>query len=168
MKAWQQELAPKVPLARNPAKQLAGGLLDRLPVIYGAGFLAPVARRWKGQFNENAKNWAFWEELPELNHNAVAGYGLPDSLRERISVVMLRSRFDHPRLQARWEVTQELLLQENVAVDVTWGQGESRLAQMLSLIHLGDYVSLYLAMLNRADPTPVLPIDLLKRRLATM
>jgi len=166
MKAWQRELTPEVPVARNPAKRLAGQLLDRLPVAYGAGFLAPVARRWKGQFNENGKNWAFWEEMPELNHNAVVGYGLPDGIRERALVLILRSPLDHPRVQARWEATQEILLQEGVMVDTTWGRGESRLAQMLSLIHFGDYVSLYLAMLNGADPTPVPPIDRLKRRLA--
>ncbi len=166
MEAWQKEILPQVPTPRNPAKRLAGQLVDRLPVVYGAGFLAPVARRWKGQFNENGKNWAFWEELPELNHNAVVGYGLPEGVRERVAVLMLRSSFDHPRIQARWEATQELLLQEGVMMDVVWGRGESRLAQMLSLIHFGDHVSLYLAMLNGADPTPVPPIDRLKQRLA--
>lgn len=166
MEAWQKEIRPQVPTPRNPAKRMAGQLVDRLPVVYGAGFLAPVARRWKGQFNENGKNWAFWEELPELNHNAVVGYGLPEGIRERVAVLMLRSSFDHPLIQARWEATQELLLQEGVMMDVVWGRGESRLAQMLSLIHFGDYVSLYLAMLNESDPTPVPPIDWLKQRLA--
>ncbi len=168
MEAWQQELVPEVPTPRNPAKRMAGQLVDRMPVVYGAGFLAPVARRWKGQFNENAKNWSFWEELPELNHNAVVGYGIPEGILERVSVILLRSSLDHPRIQARWEVTKELLLQEGVMVDEVWGRGEGRLAQMLALIHFGDYVSFYLAILNGADPTPVPPIDDLKRRLAEM
>lgn len=165
---WQRELRPETPAVRNPAKRLAGQLIGRLPVIYGAGFLAPVARRWKGQFNENAKQWAVWEEMPELNHNAVVGYGLPEGIRERVSVLMLRSPLDHPRVQARWEITKELLLQEGIAPDEIWGRGKSRLAQMLSLIHFGDWVSLYLAVLNGADPTPVTPIDYLKRRLTEM
>ncbi|MBC7228358.1 MAG: bifunctional phosphoglucose/phosphomannose isomerase [Thermoflexales bacterium] len=165
---WQRELRPETPTVRNPAKRLAGQLIGRLPVIYGAGFLAPVARRWKGQFNENAKQWAVWEEMPELNHNAVVGFGLPDPIRERVSVLMLRSALDHPRIQARWEVTKELLLQEGIAPDEIWGRGKSRLAQMLSLVHFGDYVSLYLALLNGADPTPVVTIDYLKRRLTSI
>lgn len=163
---WGWALRPETPTIRNPAKRLAGQLIGRLPVVYGAGFLAPVARRWKGQFNENAKQWAVWEEMPELNHNAVVGFGLPNEIRERVSVLMLRSPLDHPRVQARWEITKELLLQEGIAPDEIWGQGKSRLAQMLSLIHFGDYASLYLAMLNGADPTQVEPIDYLKRRLA--
>lgn len=165
---WGKELRPETPTVRNPAKRLAGQLLGRLPVVYGAGPLAPVARRWKGQFNENAKQWAFWEEMPELNHNAVVGYGIPESVRERVYVLMLRSPLDHPRVRARWEVTRELLLQEGVAMDEIWARGESRLAQMLSLIHFGDYVSLYLAVLNGVDPTPVPPIDYLKGRLSGM
>ncbi|RME33662.1 MAG: bifunctional phosphoglucose/phosphomannose isomerase, partial [Thermoflexia bacterium] len=165
---WGKDLRPETPTVRNPAKRLAGQLLGRLPVVYGAGFLAPVARRWKGQFNENAKQWAFWEEMPELNHNAVVGYGIPEGVRERAYVLMLRSLLDHPRVRARWEVTRELLLQEGVAMDEVWARGQSRLAQMLSLIHFGDYVSLYLAVLNGVDPTPVPPIDYLKGRLSGM
>lgn len=168
MRSWQKELVPEVPTENNAAKQLAWRLIDQLPVAYGAGFLAPVARRWKGQFNENSKNWAFWEELPELNHNAVVGYGLPNGIRERIVVLFLRSSLDHPRVQARWQATQELLSQEGVIVDVAWGRGKSKLAQMLSLIHFGDYASYYLSSLNLVDPTPVLPIDHLKQRLAEM
>ena len=163
---WQRELRPETPTVRNPAKRLAGQLVGRLPVVYGAGFLAPVARRWKGQFNENAKQWAVWEEMPELNHNAVVGYGLPDGVREQVYILILRSSLDHPRVRARWDVTKELLLREGIALDEFWGRGKSRLAQMLSLIHFGDYVSLYLAMLNGADPTLVGPIDYLKKRLS--
>jgi glucose/mannose-6-phosphate isomerase len=37
---------------------------------------------------------------------------------------------------------------------------------MIGLVLFGDYVSLYLAMLNRTDPTPVPTIDYLKSRLA--
>jgi len=168
LETWQQELAPKMPTKRNPAKQLALRLVDRLPVVYGAGFLGPVAQRWKGQFNENSKCWAFWEELPEIHHNAVLGYGMPDDVREEITVLMLRSPLDHPRVQARWEATEELLRQARVAQDTVWGRGESALAQMLSLIHCGDYTSLYLAVLNGVDPTAMAPIEQLKRRLAQM
>jgi len=168
VEAWQQELRPETPTVWNPAKRLAGQLIGRLPVVYGAGFLAPVARRWKSQFNENAKQWAVWEEMPELNHNAVVGYGIPAGVRDQVYVVMLCSSLDHPRVKARWQVTRELLLQEGIAPDEIRARGNSRLAQMLSLIHFGDYVSLYLAMLNGADPTPVPPIDYLKKRLAKM
>ncbi|MBN1179328.1 MAG: bifunctional phosphoglucose/phosphomannose isomerase [Anaerolineae bacterium] len=166
MTAWQQELVPGVPADHNPAKQLAWRLVDRAPVIYGAGFLAPVARRWKGQFNENSKTWSFWEELPELNHNAVVGYEMPESVTDRIAVIFLRTPLEDERIQARWEATADLLHKADVALETVWGHGTGKLAQMLSLIHFGDYVSYYLALLNRIDPTPVEAIDYLKQRLA--
>ena len=166
IEAWQAEIGPEVPTARNAAKSLAGRLADRLPVVYGAGFLAAVANRWKTQFNENGKHWAFFEVLPELHHNAVVGLGIPQTVRESVLVLMLRSNLDDPRVQVRWEVTQELLLRQRVAAETLRGRGESRLAQMLSLIHFDDYVSFYLAMLNGVDPTPVETIAFLKRRLA--
>jgi glucose/mannose-6-phosphate isomerase len=166
MEAWQVEIGPEVPTARNAAKSLAGQLSDRLPVAFGAGFLAAVANRWKTQFNENSKHWAFFGALPEFHHNTVVGLGIPPAVRERALVLMLRSNLDYPRVQVRWEVTRELLLRERVATETLQGRGESQLAQMLSLIHFGDYVSFYLAMLNGVDPTPVETIVFLKRRLA--
>ncbi len=166
MEEWQAEIGPEVPTARNAAKHLAGQIAGRLPVIYGAGFLVTVANRWKTQFNENSKHWAFFEPLPELNHNAVVGFGIPQTVRDQTIVLMLRSSLDHPRVQVRWQVTRELLLREGVAAETLPGRGESYLAQMLSLIHFGDYVSFYLAMLNGVDPTPVESIAFLKQRLA--
>ena len=73
-------LGPELPAESNPAKQMALRIYGKLPVVYGGGILAEVAGRWKGQFNENAKAWAFFEQLPELNHNAVVGYENPAEL----------------------------------------------------------------------------------------
>jgi len=166
MEEWRAEMGPEVPTAHNAAKRLAGQIAGCLPVVYGAGFLSAVANRWKTQFNENSKHWAFFEVLPELNHNAVVGFGIPRAVREQTIVLMLRSSLDHPRVQVRWEVTRELLLRKGVAAETLQGRGESRLAQMLSLSLFGDYVSFYLAMLNDVDPTPVETIAFLKQRLA--
>lgn len=166
MEAWQEQIGAAVPLARNDAKQLATEIEDRLPVVYGAGFLAAVANRWKTQLNENAKQWAFFEVLPELHHNAVVGLGIPDQIHDNSLVLMLRSQLDAQRIHQRWDATQDLLVREGVAARPVYGRGHTALAQMLSLIHFGDYVSFYVAMLNEVDPTPVETIVFLKQRLA--
>jgi glucose/mannose-6-phosphate isomerase len=166
MDAWQAEIRETAPFERNAAKQLAARLYGHLPVVYGGGYLSEVARRWKGQFNENAKNWAIFEHMPELNHNTVAGYDWPADLRQKIVVVMLRSALDHPRNQVRFAVTAEVLAQKGVACETVHARGVSPLAQVLSAVHFGDYVSYYLAMLNRTDPTPIETIAYLKTRLA--
>jgi len=166
MEALQGETGPQVPTGENPAKALAHRLHGRLVVVYGAGFMEPVANRWKTQINENSKAWATFEGMPELNHNSIVGYEHPRELRDRLAVVMLTSALDHPRTAIRFQVTRELLEERGIACEVVTARGRSRLAQMLSTIHLGDYVSFYLAALNGADPTPVEVINVLKRRLA--
>jgi glucose/mannose-6-phosphate isomerase len=155
-----------VPQAQNPAKQLASRLHNHLPVVYGAGITAEVAHRWKTQLNENSKAWAFHEVFPELNHNAVVGYQLPKELASRIVVVLLRSALLAERIQLRYRVTGKLLERAGVSYQIIDGEGESPLSQMMSLVLFGDYVSYYLAMLYKIDPSPVKAIDFLKQQLA--
>jgi len=160
------EINESIPLTSNPAKQLATNLSERLIVIYGAGIFSEVAQRWKGQMNENGKSWAFYEVFSELNHNAVVGYEFPSSMGERIMVVLLHSDLLHSRISTRYRLTAEILAKAGVRHEQIEAQGDSPLAQMMSLVLFGDWVSYYLAILNNADPTPVSTIDYLKNRLA--
>lgn len=166
MERLQSRIGVDVAEQSNPAKQLARKLEGQLPVVYGAEHLSEVARRWKCQFNENSKGWAFWEVLPELNHNAVVGYEFPPDLAKEICVLVLSSELYRPRHQTRLEVTREILEQKGIAHELIRIEGESPLAQALWTIHLGDYVSYYLAALRGVDPTPVSTIAYLKERLA--
>ncbi len=161
----RREIGAQVPTAENQAKQLALELKDRLPVIYGAGILAPVARRWKTQINENAKSWALWEEMPEFDHNTVASFGLPKPLLKQIYAIALTSPAMHSRHRLRFEISAELIAREEIAQKEVEAQGQSPLAQMVSTIQFGDYVSFYLAMLYEVDPTDIPNIKYLKKRL---
>jgi len=164
-----QELSQKINegvlLSHNPAKQLANRLYGHLAVIYAAGILSEVAHRWKTQLNENSKAWAFYEVFPELNHNAVVGYQFPPELASKIVVVLLRSALLPQRIQLRYQVTCRLLERAKVDYQIVDGEGASPLSQMMSLVLFGDYVSYYLAMLYKIDPTPVKAIDYLKEQL---
>jgi glucose/mannose-6-phosphate isomerase len=165
MRSMAAELSPDRPTATNEAKQVAVHLDGRVAVIY-AGTLAEVARRWKGQLNENAKHWAFFEALPEMNHNAVVPFEDPAHLNAGLAAVTLRSDLDHPRTELRFGAVGELL----DTYGITWrhvsARGESRLAQVLSAVYLGDFASYYVALLNQTDPTPIGPITALKLRLS--
>ncbi len=161
-----QRINEGVPLSQNPAKQLANELYGHLPVIYGAGIVSEVAHRWKTQLNENSKAWAFYEVFPELNHNAVVGYRFPKELASKVMVVLLKSDLLPQRIQLRYQITCQLLEQANVGYQIVDGNGTSPLSQMMSLVLLGDYVSYYLAILYKIDPSPVKAIDYLKEQLA--
>jgi len=154
------------PVSKNAARQLAGKLQGHLPVIYGATLLSEVAHRWKTQLNENSKAWAFYEVFPELNHNTVVGYQFPPELAEKIVVVLLRSPLLAQPIQHRYEVTCQLLERAGVRYEFADGEGKAPLSQMLSLVLFGDYVSYYLAILYRIEPSPVETINYLKEQLA--
>jgi glucose/mannose-6-phosphate isomerase len=168
MDAMLGEIGEDVATERNPAKQVAQALHEKLPVIYGAGPLTEVAHRWKTQLNESSKVWCFYEELPELHHNATVGIELPSAITRSTAVVLLRSNdLVHRRVRLRYEFTQQLLEKAGVAVMVVDTQGTSALAQMMSLILFGDFVSGYLGLLYGVDPTPTVVIEELRNFLAT-
>jgi len=165
LEAMRREIERTVPTAQNAAKELARWLYGHMPVIYGSGLLAPVARRWHGQFNENAKSWAGYAELPEMDHNAVCGTRWPAGLARTVHGIFLRSPYDHPRNQLRLEATRELLVKAGISCRTVAGRGDSPLAQMLTTVLLGDATSYYLAMLYRIDPGAIQAIVTLKEAL---
>ena len=150
----------------NDAKKLAIELHGRIPVIFGAGVMGVMARRVKDQWNENAKNWAHYDVMSELNHNAVVGFPHPPIAREAQTVILLRSQRDNPRHQLRFDVTKELLDRAQIAHHDLRFEGGSLLSEVLQMTYFTDYVSFYVALLNGADPSPVTSIDFLKDRLA--
>jgi glucose/mannose-6-phosphate isomerase len=167
-------LAPESPHSKNLAKQLAVELAGRVPVVVGAGPLAPVARRWKTQINENSKGWAHFEALPELDHNALAGIHFPAEVIHRLCVLFLGSAHPlsgtlsglHPRNRRRLVLTRQLFESHGIACHEVPVAGESPLAQILSGVQVGDYVSCYLAFHYGVDPTELEDITRFKQQMA--
>jgi glucose/mannose-6-phosphate isomerase len=157
---------PEVPASENPAKQLAATFHQKIPVIYGAEVTAVAAMRWKCQINENAKALAFYHEFPELNHNEVVGWESPADLMDRFRVIYLKDDQFHPQNKKRMDVTAGLLKDYVGDILEHHSSGRSRLARLFSSIYLGDYVSLYMAVLYGIDPSPVVRIEALKKQLA--
>jgi glucose/mannose-6-phosphate isomerase len=166
LQAQERKLAPSVPLVENAAMQLAMELAGRVPVVIGAGPLAPVARRWKTQFNENSKSWGFFEELPEMNHNALSGIHFPADMAGHIRVLLLSNRHLHPRTRLRLALTRQILGDAGIACQRVPVPGTAPLAQILGAVQMGDYVSCYRALLDGADPTDIADIASLKQSMA--
>jgi glucose/mannose-6-phosphate isomerase len=147
------------------AKTVARGLSGTTPVIAGAGLTNPIAYRWKTQINENAKQPAFSNELPELDHNEIVGWeGAPEL--GRFSAVFLDDSDAHPRVKERMELTERLIAGNAAASFRLETRGETAIERVISLVLLGDLVSIYLAALRGVDPGPVKVLDELKAALA--
>lgn len=162
MREQARTFAVDSPVVRNPAKRMAGQLVDRWPIFFGAGALAPVARRWRSQVNELAKAPAQFEAMPEADHNVVAGTAGPGALIGKTMAVFLRAGLDDPRLVRRVDATRHLLMVEGYNTDTIDGVGESLLTQQWTALHFGDYVAYYLAIAYGVDPTPIPAIENLK------
>jgi glucose/mannose-6-phosphate isomerase len=147
----------------NLALQIAQKLYGKLPIIYSAADrFDAVNLRWRGQLAENAKVLAFGHVLPEMNHNELVGWRVLRRQMGEMAVLFLRDRQDHKRIRLRIDITKSIVSEFASSVTEVTGEGNSLLARMFSMIHLGDWVSFYLAMLNGMDPTPVKIIDYLK------
>ena len=145
------------------AKALARRLDGTIPVIAGAELAAAAAYRWKCQINENAGLPAFASVLPELDHNEVVGWPAADG---RLSAVFLEDPGAHPRNRLRSELTAEQAAAGTSVVERVTARGETPTERLVSLVLLGDLVSLYLAVLRGEDPASIPPIDALKAALA--
>jgi glucose/mannose-6-phosphate isomerase len=165
MKKQQASLLPEIPDTGNSAKRMGGQFMGRWITVYGAGFLAPVARRWKTQINENAKAQASFELIPEADHNTLQGTVQPEAQFGATMAIFLRAALNNPRDERRAELTRMAIMLQGQNTDTITGEGESRLAQMWTALHYGDYASYYLAIAYGIDPTPVPMLAELKEKM---
>lgn len=153
-----------VPTASNPAKQLALELIGKSIVVYSGAKFYPAAYKWKISFNENAKHVAWVNQYPEFNHNEFIGW-TKQPTEKPYAVIDIRSNLEHPRTLKRFEVSERLLSGVRPAPYVIVPEGKTILQQLLWTTALGDFTSLYLALLNGLNPTPVDLIEKFKKSL---
>lgn len=155
VKSWR----PDVPTAQNPAKQIALELVGKSIVVYGGPKMYPAAYKWKISFNENAKHIAWVNQFPEFNHNEFIGWS-KQPVDKPYAVIDLRSSFENERVQKRFVVSERLLSGMRPNPIVVNTEGDTLLKQLVWAVAFGDFTSIYLALLNGLNPTPV---DLVER-----
>jgi len=165
MREISEENHVKKSFEQNLAKKLASELYGTIPIIYGFRQYASVAHRWKTQINENSKLICNYDVFPELNHNEAVGWEAPRSLAKKFSIILLRDPEEPPEIRERIEITKKIAFKKAGKLLEVKARGNSKLAKMFSLLQLGDLVSVYLAILQRKDPTPVKTIDKVKKEL---
>lgn len=156
---------PDVPTTQNPAKQLAQEMIGKSVVIYSGPKLFPAAYKWKISFNENAKQVAWVNQYPEFNHNEFIGWS-KQPVDKPYVVVDLRSNLENERIQKRFEVSAQLLSGLRPEPHVVTAEGKTLLEQLVWTSVLGDFVTLYTALLNGLNPAPVDLVERLKKELA--
>lgn len=148
---------------KNAAHTLAESIQHKMPVIYTASWLEGVATRWKQQIAENSKGLSWFNTYPEMNHNELVGW---PSGSNQLAVIFLTSDFDHERVAKRMELTETVYRKKTPHIHQFNAVGASRIEQALHLIHLGDWMTVYLAEFKGADSIEIEVIDWLKDELS--
>ena len=150
----------------SEAKQLARSLHERVPIFHGADLTAPAAMRWKTQVNENAEWPAYASILPEANHNEICGWEAAGGMAPLSAVMLDAPDGTHPRIARRMDLTAETAEAAGARVERVTARRGSPLEELMSLVLLGDLVSVYLAVLRGVDPTPVHVLEEFKQRMS--
>lgn len=152
---------PEVKTSDNMAKQIALELIGKSVVVYSGPKLFPAANKFKICLNENAKNVAWVNVYPEFNHNEFIGWS-SHPVDKPYAVVDIRSNLEHPRIQKRFEVSERLLSGKRPSPEVIVPEGDSLIKQLLWTSNYADFISIYVALLNGLNPTPVDLVEKLK------
>ncbi len=164
LKGQADSWKPEIPTDKNEAKKLAQELIGKSVVVYAGPKLFPAANKFKICLNENAKNVAWVNQYPELNHNEFIGW-TSHPVQKPYAVVEIRSTLEHERVQKRFVVTERLLSGQRPSPIVIEPQGDTVLKQILWASTFADFASLYVALLNGLNPTPVVLVEKLKLQL---
>lgn len=153
----------------NIAKEIAEKIYNTVPILYSDSNLSEAAAvRFKGQLNENANMLAWCGRLPELNHNEIVGWENNKDILNRISLIWITDKYSHERTKTRRRITSGIIGELSQNEIVIEAKGESETAQLLELIHMGDWISYWCALEHGTDPTPVVKIDQLKKALSEL
>ena len=162
LKEFNQLFYPQTPNEKNIAKHLAYFVFDHVPIIIAPTNLSGVARRWKTQFAENGQNFSFFETEPEIFHNFVESR-FPQRLKDDFVFLILENLQKQIKSKKSLIEFEKLLEKECIRWEKIPQFGEDIFAQIISLVLLGDWISFYLAILNKVDPTPIRQIETIKR-----
>lgn len=154
MRNAQMNLLLEVPAVKNPAKRLAGQMVGRWVALFAAGFLAPVARRWKAQLNRTAKTWAQVELLPEAASQSLVGLENPGKPLEALMALFLRAPGLVAGSLSELDAVRMAAMQQGINTDFVDARGETRFAQMWTSLLFADYTAFYLAAAYGLDPAP--------------
>ncbi len=148
---------------KKDAKTLAQFIYGRIPVIYSTNSMESVALRFRQQVNENAKQLAWHNVIPEMNHNELVGW---KQNNDKLAVIYFRNKSDYKRNAVRIDINKTIINKYTPHIAELWSRGNSLVEQALYFVHLGDYASYYLSELNNEDSIEIEVIDYLKAELA--
>ncbi len=167
---FEKEIKASIKLLKNEqrsiqakARALAKKIVGKTPIIYSSADYEGVAIRFRQQINENGKMLCWHHAIPEMNHNELVGWRDKDDNK---IVIILRNDSDYERIQLRMDINKNIIKQYTKNIVEVISTGKTYWEKAFYLIHLTDWVSVYLAEYREHDAVEVKVIDYLKGELA--
>ena len=160
MKNLQYEISSSNLESKNPSIELAEWMTD-IPIIYYPWGLQASAVRFKNSLQENAKKHAMIEDVIEACHNGIVAWEEQSNLKP----ILIRGSNDYIKTKERWNIIKEYFEKKNIEYKEILTVNGGILTKLINLIYLLDYSTIYRAVLSGIDPTPVIPIEFVKKRL---
>jgi len=157
-----KKIFPEVPINENISKQVASFMFGKYPVIYGSEDISCVVERFRRLISENGKWHAMADVIPELCHNEIVAYDIPNP---QLRIMLLRTKLDTQEVRIRFDILKEVLLIAKQKVMELFPEGDSHLGNIVSYIYFLDVSTIYLAIMNKVEPAKTKNIDYLKMRL---
>lgn len=148
---------------KNKAKKIAEIIHGKIPYIYTTDRMESVAMRFRQQINENSKYLACHHVIPEMNHNELVGW---KDVMNNVAVIIFRNKDDYSRNVTRIDINKEIISKLTNTVIEIYSKGQNLVEKSIYFVHLGDWVSWYLAELRGVDALEVNVIDYLKKELS--
>ncbi len=150
-------------------KEISSLLKGKIPIVYSSERNGVLAKIWKINFNEGPKIPSFYNTIPELNHNEMTGFDvnpLTEKLSEKMMLLLLCDKEDHPRNQKRMDVLKDVLEKRNFLVKKIEIDGEKRAERIFSSVLLSAWTACYLSEMYNNDPNVVPMVEEFKKMIA--
>ncbi|MBI5467030.1 MAG: SIS domain-containing protein [Candidatus Kerfeldbacteria bacterium] len=165
--AWEatKRFWPARTASRNLAKQLALAWSGRIPFLVGAEWSAGNVHTFVNQLHENAKTYADFRLLPDLNHHLLEGMR-NRTVTKQFSFLLINDRSYINRTQRRFVLSANILKRLGADIQTYQPHGATALEKAIDLLAFGGYVSWYLAAVRKVKPALIPTVDALKAALA--
>lgn len=166
LRKYNHEFGIRTKHADNVAKRLAVKMDKQSIWFIGHGHLAGNMHTAANQMNENAKRFAGFFLVPELNHHLMEGMIFPKSNKENLLFVLVESDLYSQKIQKRVEITKNVLKKNSIKFVSYKCQEENEIGQAMEVLSLLSYTSFFSAMLEGTDPTAIPFVDYFKKELS--
>lgn len=165
MEIWNRSLRINKKTENNLAKKTAKKLFNKIPILIGGQFLEGNIFSMRNQFCESSKNFANYLILPDMNHFALEGLANPKSNPKNLIFIFFNSNLYSNPIKKRIKLTQQIVRKNKINIIDIKLKGKTKFEQSIEVLQLGTYITYYLGILNKVNPSTNPYVDWFKKNL---